>query len=373
MSLINKMLQDLDARGSQGADGAQDAVRPVPVRERERAAAPRMALIGATALLVGAGAAALGWRALHRPAPPAPLPAVAAPAVTVVVAAPAPAPAPLEPAPAAVPAAPVASTPAPEELARITGNAARRKPARAVDAGATRSADTARPAELERIMGPRAARAERVRATDMAAPAVAMAPAILQGKESNQQQRAENEYRRALGALQEGRVTESLAGLEQALAIEPRHQAARETLIRLLLESKRQNEAVRQLQLGLALDPAQPAMAMMLARLQLESGGPAVDTLTRTLPFAGGDGEYRAFLAAVLQRGQRHKEAVEQYELALRGAPQNGVWWMGLGISLQAEQRLGEARDAFTRAKASANLAPELQAFVERKLQQLPR
>ncbi|MFM9434482.1 MSHA biogenesis protein MshN [Janthinobacterium sp. CG_23.3] len=369
MSLINKMLQDLDARGSQGAAGAQDAVRPVP--GRERAAAPRMVMIGALAVLVGAGGAALGWRVLHKPAPPVP-PRAAAPAVVVVAAASPPAPAAATPplpvavaaepvAAAAAPAAPEPAAPAIEAVKAQGATAGERiqtdeslKSVRRVKA-----AQTAKPA-------PARADAEATRAT------INAAPVALQGKESNVQQRAENEYRRALAALQEGRVNECIAGLEQALAIDPRHQAARETLIRLLLEGKRPNDAVRHLQLGLALDPAQPAMAMMLARLQLESGGPAVETLMRTLPFAGGDGDYRAFLAAVLQRGQRHKEAAEQYELALRGAPQNGVWWMGLGISLQAEQRLVEAKDAFARAKGSASLSPELQAFVERKLQQLP-
>jgi MSHA biogenesis protein MshN len=44
---------------------------------------------------------------------------------------------------------------------------------------------------------------------------------------------------------------------------------------------------------------------------------------------------------------------------------------MGLGISLQAENRLQEAKEAFSRAKMSNTLTPELQAFVDQKLAQL--
>ena len=44
---------------------------------------------------------------------------------------------------------------------------------------------------------------------------------------------------------------------------------------------------------------------------------------------------------------------------------------MGLGISLQAENRTADAHEAFARAKATNTLTPELQAFVEQKLQQL--
>lgn len=345
MSLINKMLQDLDARGPQAGAGQQAEVRPVT--RRERSALPRAALLGALALLL-AGAAAFGWQYMQRRQAPMPL----APKVLVVL------PAVLPPVAPAAPPAPVEV-----EVAQLMA------PPRPV-AGARAKPDrtVSRPAEIDRSVDRKAPGREPAKS-----PAAAAAePVPAQGKLVNVQQRAENEYRRALGSLQEGRGGEAIAGLEQALAIDPRHQAARETLIRLLLEGRRQDEAMRHLQLGLGLDPAQPAMAMMLARWQMEKGGPAVETLQRTLPFALGNGEYRAFLAAVLQHGQRHREAAEQYELALRTAPQNGVWWMGLGISLQAEQRLAEAKDAFTRARAAGNLTPELETFVERKLQQLP-
>jgi MSHA biogenesis protein MshN len=157
------------------------------------------------------------------------------------------------------------------------------------------------------------------------------------------------------------------------LQIEPKHDAARQTLVGLLIEARRSDEAMRQLQLGLTLDPRQPALAMLLARLQIEHGESGIETLARTLPYAAGNGEYQALLAGALQRQQRHREAAEQYQVALRMQPQNPVWWMGLGISLQAEKRNAEALDAFRKAKASGTLSPELQAFVERKLGQLGR
>jgi MSHA biogenesis protein MshN len=192
-----------------------------------------------------------------------------------------------------------------------------------------------------------------------------------QGRQETGAQRAEGEYRRALASLQEGRMIETVAALEQALKYEPTHEAARQTLVGLLIEANRNDEAMRQLQLGLTLDPRQPAMAMLLARLQIERGGNGIDTLTRTLPYAGNDADYRAFLAAALARQQRHREAAEQYHQAVRAVPSNGVWWMGLGISLQAEKRNGEALDAFQRARASGGLSQELQGFVERRIQQL--
>lgn len=204
---------------------------------------------------------------------------------------------------------------------------------------------------------------------------VAAVAAQKQVRELTVQQRAENEYRKATMQIQQGKHDEAISTLEQALHLDGHHTAARQALISLLLDVKRQDEAMGKAREGLRLDNAQPGLAMILARLQLEKGDlkPAIETLERSHAHAAEKSDYQAFLAALLQRDNRNKEAAELYMRILQRAPQNGVWWMGLGISLQAESRFGEAQEAFSRAKASANLSPELVAFVESRLKQLQR
>ncbi|WP_338679057.1 tetratricopeptide repeat protein [Janthinobacterium sp. TB1-E2] len=348
MSLINKMLQDLDARGTPDGRGDAAGIRSVPERER---GLPRALVFGGAAGLTAA-AIALGWVYLKRPAVP--------PVLINVASTPVLAPAPLP----VVATAPVVAAP----VAPVV--AAEPEPVFQAEEVAPAAAK-ARPAELRRIVEKAAKPAA---ASVVKTPAPAASERIIDGKHVTAQQRVENEYRRALAQLQDGRVSDAMLALQQTLQLDPRHQGARETLVRLLLEAQRPDEAARQLQLSLALDPKQPAQAMMLARLQLDKangGVAALDTLTRSLPYATDNGEYHAFLAGVLQREQRYREASEHYQQALQTAPDNSVWWMGLGIALQADNHPAQARQAFERAKGLQTLSPQLQAFVERKLVQL--
>ncbi|PWF47690.1 hypothetical protein C7C56_014340, partial [Massilia glaciei] len=65
MSLINKMLQDLDARGSQAGPAMQADIRPVA--HPERAPAQRALVLGLAGAALVAGGAAGGWLFFKRP------------------------------------------------------------------------------------------------------------------------------------------------------------------------------------------------------------------------------------------------------------------------------------------------------------------
>lgn len=383
MSLINQMLQDLDKRGSGvvGSDTAHVQIRAVP----EQGAKSRLVFGGL--LLTAILAAVVGWLFWRQAAPAAAKPV-----------------APLQPAQQsalprtgnlsmslaiasdqllqkksevvpvpAVPAAPdllagktLETKPAP--LKSVTGALPDKPPAavvqNAVQLPEVKTPSTPAPAKLGKsVKEPRDTRVDEDNKV--------FKPA----KEVTPQQLTENVYRKALSLIDATQLPEAVGALEQVLQLNPKHAAARQTLVGLLLESKRQDDAVRRLQEGLSIDPAQLGMAMILARLQVERGNqrPALETLQRSLPHAADQADYQAFLAALLQREKRHKEAAEHYALALRAVPQNGLWWMGYGISLQADNRLPEAQDAFTRARASTMLSAELQAFVDQKLSQMQR
>jgi MSHA biogenesis protein MshN len=196
---------------------------------------------------------------------------------------------------------------------------------------------------------------------------------VLPMKQVSSAQQADAEFGKATVLMQQGRIADAVAGYEVALRLDAGHNTARQALVALLLEGKRGADAERVLQDGLKVKPEHTGFAMLLARLQVERG--AVDlasaTLEKSLPYADSQIEYQAFFAALLQRQSRHKEAISHYQIALKLAPNNGVWLMGYGISLQAAQRNTDAKDAFRRALESKTLTPELQAFVQGKIKGL--
>lgn len=189
-------------------------------------------------------------------------------------------------------------------------------------------------------------------------------------KLSDPRQLAEDAFRNASQLARSGQTKEAVDGYRLALSVDPSYVPAREALAVALLGRGQNAEAEQVLQEGLALDQRQVRFAMMAARLQVERDAlPAgLATLEKSLPYADQLPEYHAFIAALLQRQDRHKEAIMHYQVALQRSPDSGVWLMGLAISLQALGRKGDAQDAYARAVATNGLSPELHAFVMRQL-----
>lgn len=174
--------------------------------------------------------------------------------------------------------------------------------------------------------------------------------------------RAEAEMRKAETAFATGHAQEGMEALQAALRQDPAFIAPRQALLAQLLSQRRLGEAARLLEEGLALQPGQTGWASSLARIQLEQGdlAKADETLARYQNQAMHLAEYAGFQGHLKSRLGQHAEAVNHYSRAVRMAPAEGRWWLGLGLALQADGKPGDAREAFQRALASGSLSPEL-------------
>ncbi len=359
MSLINQMLQDLEQRRSQGGErGLPAGVRAVSPRSSERRSgwwlASLVVLLGIIVVLV--------WLLQRRPAVPINLP-VAVQSPVVPAAAPAPAPN-LDSLPLAdIPAAPKPAAAKKPDLPP-TNQAKAPEKLPVVESPASTSTEKAKGVEEARAVPSKDDSAgKRAEALGAAAPV----------KQISSQQQAEYSYQKAVALLQQGRVAEAQESLGESLRVAPDHAASRQALTGILVEKKQYAQAEQLLREGLGRGGSQPEFAMAMARIQVERGDGrgALETLQQHLPGAKDYAGYQAFLAALLQRQGQHKPAIEHYLTALRLAPASASSLVGLGVSLQAENHPAEAQEAFSRARTSGGLSPELQNFVEQRLKQL--
>lgn len=395
MSLINKVLQDLDKRHASAAElkTLPPNVRVVPVRVQSHARAYGVAVV----LLLAIAAVIFYLYSGRRDAPNDAAPLASAPAATQ--------------APAASSMPPEAATsvvaPPPEPVAvfnpvsrlsdelrlvaPIPSSGERRPvPGKSAGSGVARTPADDRVAALTRkensslpVPAPGTETAAKSAAPDnrpISAAAAALSadssgPTTIDKKmrEVASAERAEIAFRKGVAQLQEGRANAAEADFREALKLDPSHAGANQALLGLLLDSGRNNEAEKLTRMVLEINPRQPRHAMVLARLEVERGEVtgAINTMVGALPYVQSDPEFHAFLAALLQREGRHREAADYYRVALRGVPGHGIWMMGLGISLRAENQAAEARDAFQRAIDSQQLTPDLQEFVGRQLRDL--
>ena len=426
MSLINQMLQDLDARRETG-DSAPlpPSVRPLPPAPPSSRgkwlvlAALGVAVLAGYIVWPGEQQTSVIETTLVRPAVQ-----VLAPAKDTANPAPPPAaPASIEPVREVVDTTPGAVAEASEEADKLDtpavqvedSTAMSEKPATAATVSAapvalvkpeaakqeaaptrvdeTRSAaaknkPTAKPSE-ERSAETRKADAQSassrpgrpqentVRPMASAASEPAASPArrgaIERSELSSRPDTAEALYRKAMAAIDHGQRDEAKDLLHEALRADALHVAALQQLVKSLLESRRVDEAMEVLRDGLRVRPAQSAWAMSLARLQVDRGdlAGAAQTLQEGLPAAFNNPDYLGFAGHLQQRLGNGKEAATLYQGATRMAPGDGRWWLGLGLAMESEGRNDQAVAAFQRARQCANLSRELNALVEQKLRQL--
>lgn len=364
MSLLNQVLKDLDARRAEGDDRLRlpNEVRSLPPVKRSYKGL--WLALGATAAL----AATTVWWSLGQPvAAGAAVPAAVAPQEMPSVAAPMPivSISPVDNAGvhaavtidspllrladnlASVPATPAASTAAPRVEA---------KPAAFRAAGATPVPLPSEPHQVER--------------KSSGIPSSAPGNVEKTPREASPNDRAERSHRQGLAAQAQGRTEEAGDLFRAALADDPGHLAARQTLLRMLMEARRFDAAASVLADGLVVLPQRRDWALLLSRLQVDAGDPtgALKTLETSARHGAANADLHAALGAVLHRLARYSEARLHYGQATQLDAASGRWWIGLGLAFEAEGNGGAAKEAFRQALATRSLTQDLQAFAENRV-----
>ena len=179
--------------------------------------------------------------------------------------------------------------------------------------------------------------------------------------------------RKATTAMAKGQMQEAQDNYYEVLAHDPHNQGAREQLAGLLYGAGRLTEAGQVLEEGLRLDPAQADLRLLLARVAIGGGDrqKALDWLTGYQPDLAGNLDYYATWAGLAQELGQPAQASELYVRLLRQQPDQGRWWLGLGVAEDGQGHRQRALDAYRNAQLHGNLGEASARWLEQRIAQL--
>jgi hypothetical protein len=359
MSVVNRMLQDIDRRSGAAAieaHGTDPDVCIVPLRAPHKRRNARLA--GAVLLLIAGGALVamigdewLPWKkipvaALPQPALMAP-PAAAAPTMERSAAS----------GRAAEPASVAASVegrPAPDAAPMPPVDFFKLSLSLSAPVDAPRAGEKARAGEMAKARATTGPSVEVPGSVAVIKPSREMAkpPAIARSTAEMTKAPAASKSPVAVRQVAAG---ETVAGARQLW-----DEGSRAGALATLREGLAAAEASRDAQ-------ATRLLALELARLEVAGNRPeaALEVLRRQAGLFGEDADLLALRGNAQQRLAMHSEAAESYLAALRLRPSEGKWMVGAAISLAAVGRTDEAKSLAGQARDRGAVTPPIAAYLQ--------
>lgn len=203
----------------------------------------------------------------------------------------------------------------------------------------------------------------------------AEAPAQVQRtlRTTTPRERADDAYNEAVRHLTAGRRARAEAGLEDALGHDAAHHDSRSALAGLLYGQGRTREAETLLQEGLRISPRHAPFADQYARILMQRGdlAGALGVLERAAPPVEENTDYHALMGYLQQRAGNHDAAAGIYRALVDVRDDQGRWWLGLGISLEALRQPDRALAAYNRARNDPRLGGEVIRFLDERIRVL--
>lgn len=183
---------------------------------------------------------------------------------------------------------------------------------------------------------------------------------------------AEMRFQKGVDRLNQGRPSAAAQEFAAALALQPSFDSARQALVAVRLEQSQLEEAEKLLTDGIAVSPSNAQFAAVLARIRAERGdyAGAAELLARTNDAGAKDAEHQLLYATVLQRLGRHADAVSVFENASRLAEPTAAAWVAMGISYENVGAKSQALRSY-RQSLAAGAADPMRAYAENRIRAL--
>ncbi|HEY7885141.1 MAG TPA: tetratricopeptide repeat protein [Cellvibrionaceae bacterium] len=185
--------------------------------------------------------------------------------------------------------------------------------------------------------------------------------------------REQRQVREAEALLSAGQSAEAITLLQTLIAASDAAQTplgdARNLLLELYLQAGQVESAEALVEQSLP-----PVLqACLSARVLLHRGEPAtaLSVLERAAVGETRNEPCRTLLAGLYQRTGQYEAAESHYRRLLEDFGERGRFWLGLALALDEQQAYAAASAVYRRVLQSGDVAPELAAFAQQRLQQL--
>ena len=187
---------------------------------------------------------------------------------------------------------------------------------------------------------------------------------------SSQENNTSNLKQRIAESLDSDNLDLAQSLLHELLETEPDNIKARKRLASLLFAQGNYTQSRQLLIRGIELQPTRGDMRLMLARLYMIQKEPALamNILTEFQPGRDDQIEYLAYRAALAQQFKQTKVAKTDYQNLTVIESDNAKWWLGLAI---AEDQLGEtssAIESYNKARLLAQLEGSVNEFIQQRI-----
>ncbi len=163
--------------------------------------------------------------------------------------------------------------------------------------------------------------------------------------------------------------------LKEILTLAPSDQKSRKQLAVLLFSNARVQEASTVLSEGLKIAPAESSLRMMLARALFKSGNidSAFEVLSQHPYQQIASDELLSLRAALAEKLGLYAQAQTDYQILVNRDPNQAKWWLGLGVSQDKQKLITQALTSYQQAKALNQLPIQVDSFVTKRIQLLTR
>jgi tetratricopeptide (TPR) repeat protein len=180
---------------------------------------------------------------------------------------------------------------------------------------------------------------------------------------------------KAYMASQENDEARVVLLLNEILLIAPQEMRTRKQLAALLFSKNQLSEAKNVLSQGILQTPADSSLRLMLSRIFFRLGdlSQAFTVLAEHPYSALANDDLLSFRAALAEKTGNYDIAQQDYLVLVQRNPNDAKWWLGLGVSQDKQKLAEQAISSYQQAQSLNQLSQQVDTFVAKRIQLLAR